>query len=137
MAGRLDWDREERERRARKNGREAFWRALSSGLEATKSHWRTEAPLDVWVQPVLSRKALAVFLPPRSWWDPDADWRINYSDERREDVRSLDCLRPHVSVFENIGRHWYIEVWLCSGESEDLEGEYDDYSPEAIFKELR
>jgi hypothetical protein len=76
----LDWDREQRERRAREHGREPVWIGLVTGVAELRRRWREKGRGQIWVLPALDEAALLVLLPPCE----DDRWCVQLKRPERE-----------------------------------------------------
>jgi hypothetical protein len=127
----LDWDREERERRAREHGREEAWRALSTGLSELRKQWRrskgTRSRGMVWVLEDLHEARMLVLLP-KPYDEPY--WRLvlrGADDSVIAEREVRGSVPPLVGMLPLPPPNWELEVYL--GKDEFAYDGFGDYWP--------
>jgi len=107
----LDWDKEERERRAREHGREEAWRALSTGVANLRKVWRRAAHGSIWVIPDLHEGRMLVLLPEHV---EEKLWRLVLTANGKvvADKEVRGSVKPLIGVLPFRRSGWELSVYL-------------------------
>jgi hypothetical protein len=125
----LDWDREAREARARRQGREPASVALASGISQLAGRWRSVGAREIWVQPVLAKRGGIVVLLPRSDLESWENWLVVATSAAGKQIADPSGQGEHV-VQLRVVSPWKIEVFHVGDGSRRAKGVFTDYHPQ-------